>query len=614
MVTCPVDGSKTNQKFRNTPYWVCLECSLWFQNPQPPKTYEADHELNEAGESTGHLVSEGDRNANKSLANSLYKNWLKGPSKTLDVGAKYPLLAHYLKANGCDSFAMDNISIVPEYSKELGVPMLQADFEQISEKQVQEWTETEAFDLITMVHVFEHMYDPQGALRKLKSLLKPNGLLFIRMPDHDVQGYERDLTPGHFTIHPNFWTLKAFLELLYQVQDCFTLVETYAMVPGQRDYLLRPIKKAPRIGIGMIAKNEERDLPRCLKSLEGVAHGFVMADTGSTDSTIQVAKDWAKRNFSGSHINIETYTGASEQDATGDWKLWDFAKARNQYVNLLETLGFDWILWMDADDELKSREIRNLAYWTQYDIHGIQIQAGDLRWPHHRMWQTKKGITYKGRVHEYPQWSGPAVIHSDLTIQHDGAAPLAGEHSNPRNLRILEREMEEAPTSRAAFYYANTLKDSNQFEKAVPAYQKYLDYGIGYRDEYLFGLLYKGRCERAAGKIDDAITTLKKGVELQPDWSEFTMELAYIAVAQQDYPAAVKWCEASIHPAPPTQLFREANKYTDQPWRQLSFIHEQTGSLVSSLKYAEKALEAIGAPDAEWSARIAALRVQLPKT
>ena len=70
---------------------------------------------------------------------------------------------------------MDNIEVVPEYSRALGVPMLMADFEAITDAQIREWTATERFALITMVHVFEHMYDPLAALAKLRRLVADDG-------------------------------------------------------------------------------------------------------------------------------------------------------------------------------------------------------------------------------------------------------------------------------------------------------------------------------------------------------------------------------------------------------------------------------------------------------
>lgn len=373
---CPICTTPASGRYATSPYWTCPSCDCWFQSPMPPKTYEAVHEKDDQGGFTGHLMSDRDKEINRSLAGALFRDWLKGtPAKTLDVGSKYPYLAHCLKALGCSAFGMDNIEIVPEYSRELGVPMLTADFEAISEEQIREWTKTEKFSLVTMIHVFEHMYDPLGALRKLKSLISDDGTLFVRLPDHGVAGFQRDLTPGHYTIHPYFHSLPSILELLVRGQDLFTVRSTYALDgTGQRDLILKPLAKKPVLYAGIIAKNEERDLPRCLQSIESVVDGVVFVDTGSTDATLKIAEETISKP-----VYTQTYTGASRRDDQGDWKIWDFSKARNVFVREVEVRGADWLLWMDADDELLTpNQFRRALYRDQYDVFGVQIESGEI--------------------------------------------------------------------------------------------------------------------------------------------------------------------------------------------------------------------------------------------
>src|SRR4029077_3343299 len=225
-------------------------------------------------------------------------------------------LGELLPQPGCEAFGMDNIEVVPDYSRTLGVPMLMADFEAITDAQIREWTATERFGLITMVHVFEHMYDPLAALAKLRRLVADDGRCFIRLPDHGVAGFERDLTPGHFTIHPYFHALPSLLELCVQGNDLFDIESTTPMAgAGQRDVVLRPLTRKPVVFAGLIVKNEERDLPRCLASLAGAVTTPGIVDTGSTDATLEAAA------ASGLPVFTQVYTGASRQDAAGDWKL-----------------------------------------------------------------------------------------------------------------------------------------------------------------------------------------------------------------------------------------------------------------------------------------------------
>jgi glycosyltransferase involved in cell wall biosynthesis/ADP-heptose:LPS heptosyltransferase len=368
-----------------------------------------------------------------------------------------------------------------------------------------------------------------------------------------------------------------------------------------------------KICVGMIAKNEERDLPRCLNSLSGHVDGLVLVDTGSVDRTKEIALEWIaqemKRDPSFFGL-VETYTGASELDEKGDWKLWNFSKARNRYVDIIEkNTDFPYLLWMDADDEFKNPEKVRACTELPETIHSFAINSGGSRWPHHRLWKTKSGVKYSGWCHEYPSWSGSARHHDDINIFHDAAPTGTGEDSNARNLRILERQMESEPTSRTAFYLANTHKDGGRWEKAIPFYDKRIAYGKGYEDEYWFAVLYKARCQRFANKFNDARQTLMEALVERRDWAEFWMELAYLSTTEGKYYEAIGFAlQAKDKPIVPTHLWREKDKYNDQPYRLISWAHQHLKQFPHALEWALLAREKIGGPDADWENRIESLQ------
>ena len=68
MAICPICKTEATETLNNSPYYLCPNCELGFQDPLPPKTYEADHEKGENGEFTGHLMSENDKAINDYLA------------------------------------------------------------------------------------------------------------------------------------------------------------------------------------------------------------------------------------------------------------------------------------------------------------------------------------------------------------------------------------------------------------------------------------------------------------------------------------------------------------------------------------------------------------------
>jgi glycosyltransferase involved in cell wall biosynthesis len=86
----------------------------------------------------------------------------------------------------------------------------------------------------------------------------------------------------------------------------------------------------PTLGLSMIVKNGAQTLAPCLESVRGVVSQVVVGDTGSTDDTVKIA-----REFGATVIPVA----------------WEdhFAKARNAALAPMTT---DWVLVLDADEEL----------------------------------------------------------------------------------------------------------------------------------------------------------------------------------------------------------------------------------------------------------------------
>lgn len=603
MAKCPVCSENCEFMWGQTPYWMCRNCDTWFQSPVPAATF---------GGSGSAAMDEGEKNINSSLATNLFVKYLnEKPGKVLDIGSCYPYFSSAFQSLGCTAYGVDASGDAPENYAKLGVNHLPKSFEDLTEEDIQKLTKDGKFKLISMVHMFERTRNPIETIRNCRKLLADDGVLYIRMLDHTTDGFNETVVPGHYTSHPFLHSLPSVMEVLVQTKDQFSIAWNEVLGgAGQRDMVLKPLLKRPMIWAGMIVKNEERDLPRCLNSIKDMVDGLVLIDTGSTDKTIEMVKAlWTKP------LEIQTYTGASKQDEAGDWKLWDFSKARNVYVDLIDRIPeADYLLWMDADDELLTpTNLQRSVYLNEYEIFGINIETGGMKWVHHRMWKTRCGIKYGGRIHEYPDFGGKhGITLMDCIIRHD-AAPGIGENSNQRNLRILEAEFADEPTSRCAFYLANTHKDAGRWEEAVKYYKVRIGMGEHYRDEWLFAYLYRARCERAAKQLREAENTLLEALSKAPNWSEYWMELAYMAFDAQEWQKAAGYClEANTRTSEYTQLWREPNMYTDQPLRLLSFCAENQGDRTGALAWALKAKEVIDVNDTEWNQRVMVLQGATP--
>jgi hypothetical protein len=66
--------------------------------------------------------------------------------------------------------------------------------------------------------------------------------------------------------------------------------------------------------------------------------------------------------------------------------------------------------------------------------------------------------------------------------------------------------------------------------------------------------------------------------------------------------------QAAALPVPPTMLWRELDKYHDQPGRIASQCYEQMGDYPAALVWAERARRATPTPDPAWDERTVRLR------
>ncbi|BAC07866.1 glycosyltransferase family 2 protein [Thermosynechococcus vestitus] len=224
-----------------------------------------------------------------------------------------------------------------------------------------------------------------------------------------------------------------------------------------------------RVCACLIVKNEAAHLARCLGSVQPWVDDIVVVDTGSTDETPAIARQFTERLF------------------TFPWQD-DFAAARNYS---LEQATGDWILVIDADEVLVTLQEppvplgQQLAGspFTAYQLLRREIGTGEQfsDFAIVRLFRNLPTLRYQGRFHEQlvSTAAAPLTIGTleTLRIDHYGYQPAQIQAKmRDRNIPILERiRASEGLPLHLLFALADMYQAVNNPVEAENCYQELFD-------------------------------------------------------------------------------------------------------------------------------------------
>ena len=273
----------------------------------------------------------------------------------------------------------------------------------------------------------------------------------------------------------------------------------------------------PLITLAMIVKNEEEMLAGCLESVRGIVDEIVIVDTGSTDSTKDIANKYNAKVFDFVWCN-------------------DFSAARNEALS--HSTG-EWILYLDADERLNApfpEKLRQLLANSPDDIGGFicTIESNHIQLDgaveHHRGGYPRifrnygyPNISFQGRVHEQITPSlfalKKGVLLSDIIIEHLGynQSREVMEQKVRRNYAMLMEHIREEPLNSYAWYQlGQTLAQMTLFDEAENAIRFAIE----------------------CGKLSDSV------------YASATATLAQLVGNKRQFDESLHWSERSLEKAP----------------------------------------------------------------
>ncbi len=186
--------SETDRRWKNLRTVACTDCGLMRTDPMPTEAeldryyrdeYRLDYQMT-GGKAPRYHVTRSMREA-ESRAQRLDLA-LRPGVRVLDFGSGTGEFLKVAKDRGCEVVGIEPGKAYAEMARRAyGVEVIDRPWQQVD-------FELGSFDVITCHQVVEHLRDPMAALARMSQWLKPDGLLYLSVPDmraNDKPSFER---------------------------------------------------------------------------------------------------------------------------------------------------------------------------------------------------------------------------------------------------------------------------------------------------------------------------------------------------------------------------------------------------------------------------------------
>lgn len=297
------------------------------------------------------------------------------------------------------------------------------------------------------------------------------------------------------------FTMRGFLFCLFTLQIFFGSIEA---------------AEKKTICLNMIVKDESHVICRCLESVKSMIDYWVIVDTGSTDGTQEIIRNYMK-----------------DQNIDGELheRPWiNFGHNRNEALQLAKGTA-DYILVIDADEVLRFSENFSLPELDK-DFYFITTEFGGTKYGrvqlvnNHLNWKWE-GVLHEGLCCKEARTSG-TIANVENYVRSDGARSQDPQKFQKDALILEKALLDEPNNTRYVFYLAQSYKDYGDYPLAIKNYQKRVDMG-GWDQEIFWSLFQIALIQQHINSpTDTVIESYMKAYEYRPSRVEPLYYLASI--------------------------------------------------------------------------------------
>lgn len=292
------------------------------------------------------------------------------------------------------------------------------------------------------------------------------------------------------------------------------------------------------LSLCMIVKNEEDNLKRCLESVKDIVNEIIIVDTGSTDHTIEIAKKYGAKIF------------------RFDWNN-NFSDARNFSI---DKASGEWILIMDADDELEAQDkakLLKLLNNPEVDVYFLQTlsyvgdKPGDdiVSNLNVRLIRNNRGIKFQGAIHEQIHIDNnnfnknKKICIEKVRFYHYGYLNknIDSKNKRKRNIHILEKLIKKDENNGFnLFNLGNEYFALGDYTSALKYYKKsYKNFNpfIGYSPKLLLRMIM---ALDELNRYQEEFEIIEVGLKYYPNFTDLEFIKASLNYKLGNYLNAIK--------------------------------------------------------------------------
>jgi glycosyltransferase involved in cell wall biosynthesis len=281
------------------------------------------------------------------------------------------------------------------------------------------------------------------------------------------------------------------------------------------------LKGKPTLCFGTMCKNEEACILKTLESVYKYIDYWVVCDTGSTDKTCEIVKDFfAEKNIPG-QLYVDEWVGFDVN------KSLLFERCYNKT---------DYILHLDADDWLMGEFDPLSLSGSKADVFMLTMKRGSSDFKASVIYNNRLRWKYIGVAHniikcldkDYPT-SSDMFVRTETWVDNNerGVRSLDPKKYIKDALKLKEQFFEtlyDDPygiNNRSVFYCAQSYRDARHYKESVQWYKLYTRLSGTWGEELFESYMQISKCMMIIGDTDDNIISwMNKAIEMSPDRAE----------------------------------------------------------------------------------------------